>query len=136
MVAESGVRGASVAALHLTDALLSALRIAEKAPELGLTPSGEVAQALDQLHALIDGALSALCEQLEAGHLPSLTEAQAREIEINAAEAQIRRRLFASQSSAEELSLRLWSSELCSAYESVGNQVYRAVSAVAADDDP
>ena len=136
MVAESGVRGASVAALHMKDALLSEMRIAEKAPELGLTPSGEVAQALDQLHALIDGALSALCEQLEAGHLPSLTEAQAREIEINAAEAQIRRRLFASQSSAEELSLRLWSSELCSAYESVGNQVYRAVSAVAADDDP
>ena len=135
VAAESGIRGASVAALHLTDALLSALRIAEKAPELGLTPSGEVAQALEQLHGLIDGALLALCEQLQAGHLPSLTEAQAREIEINAAEAEIRRHLFASQSSGEELALRLWSSELCSAYESVGNQVYRAASAVAADED-
>jgi Na+/phosphate symporter len=135
LAAQSGTRGASVAALHLAEALLSALRIAEKAPELGLTPSGETAQALEQLHALIDGALHALCEQLQAGQLPSLMEAQAREIEINAAEAEIRRRLFASQSSGEELSLRLWSSELCSAYESVGNQVYRAASAVAADDD-
>jgi len=135
MLTQSGIRGASVAALHLTDALLSALRIAEKAPELGLTPSGEVAQGLEQLHALIDGALSALCEQLQAGRAPSLPDAQAREIEINAAEAEIRRRLFASQSSGEELSLRLWSSELCAAYESVGNQVYRAVSAVAADDE-
>jgi hypothetical protein len=135
VAAQSGIRGASVAALHLTDALLSALRIAEKAPELGLTPSGEVAQALEQLHRLIDGALCALCEQLQAGHLPILSEAQAREIEINAAEAEIRRRLFASQSSGDELALRLWSSELCSAYESVGNQVYRAVSAVADDED-
>jgi Na+/phosphate symporter len=131
----SGLQAASVAALHLADTLLSTLRIAEKAPELGLTPSGEAAQALEHLHGLLDSALATLCAQLEAGDFPSLAEAQAREIEINAAEAESRRRLFASQSSGDELALRIWSSELCSAYESIGNQVYRAVSAFAAEED-
>lgn len=131
----SGLQAASVAALHLADSLLATLRIAEKAPELGLTPSGEAAQALEHLHKLLDGALATLCRQLEAGDYPSLAEAQAREIEINAAEAESRRRLFASQSTGDELAVRIWSSELCSAYESLGNQVYRAVSAFAADDD-
>lgn len=133
--ASGGLQAAGAAALHLADTLLSTLGIAEKAPELGLVPSGEAAQALEQLHGLLDGALNTLCSQLDAGHFPSLEEAQAREIEINAAEAESRRRLFASQSSGDELALRLWSSELCSAYESIGNQVYRAVSAVAAEED-
>jgi Na+/phosphate symporter len=133
--ANSGLQAASVAALHLADTLLSTLRIAEKAPELGLKPSGEAAQALEHLHNLLDGALATLCKQLESGDFLSLSEAQAREIEINAAEAESRRRLFASQSSGDELALRIWSSELCSAYESIGNQVYRAVSAFAAEDD-
>ena len=131
----SGLQAASVAALHLADTLLATLRIAEKAPELGLTPSGEAARALEHLHSLLDSALVTLCSQLEAGSFPSLAEAQAREIEINAAEAESRRRLFASQSSGDELAVRLWSSELCSAYESIGNQVYRAVSAFAAEED-
>jgi hypothetical protein len=131
----SGLQAASVAALHLADTLLSTLRIAEKAPELGLRPSGEAALALEHLHNLLDGALGTLCKQLEAGEFPSLAEAQAREIEINAAEAESRRRLFASQSTGDELAVRIWSSELCSAYESLGNQVYRAVSAFAADED-
>lgn len=131
----SGMQAASVAALHLADTLISTLRIAEKAPELGLTPSGEAARALEHLHTLLDSALVTLCSQLEAGSFPSLAEAQAREIEINAAEAESRRRLFANQSSGDELALRLWSSELCSAYESIGNQVYRAVSAFAAEED-
>lgn len=131
----SGLQAASVAALHLADTLLSTLRIAEKAPELGLTPSGEAAQALEHLHSLLDSALATLCKQLEVGDFPSLAEAQAREIEINAAEAESRRRLFASQSSGDELAVRIWSSELCSAYESIGNQVYRAVSAFAAEED-
>jgi hypothetical protein len=131
----SGLQAASVAALHLADTLLSTLRIAEKAPELGLTPSGEAAQALENLHGLLDSALATLCKQLATGDFPSLAEAQAREIEINAAEAESRRRLFASQSSGDELAVRIWSSELCSAYESIGNQVYRAVSAFAAEED-
>ncbi|MET0384522.1 MAG: Na/Pi symporter [Polyangiales bacterium] len=131
----SAFRAAGVAALHLTDGLMSMLRVAEKAPELGYTPSGEVASALERLHGLLDGALTALCDELEQRHFPNLVEFQAREIEINAAEAEIRRGLFAGQTSGDELALRLWSSELCSAYESIGNQVYRAVTAVAAEDD-
>jgi Na+/phosphate symporter len=131
----SGLQASSVAALHLADTLISTLRIAEKAPELGLRPSGEAARALEHLHSLLDSALETLCRQLEAGDFPSLSEAQAREIEINAAEAESRRRLFASQSSGDELAVRIWSSELCSAYESIGNQVYRAVSAFAAEED-
>jgi Na+/phosphate symporter len=130
-------KAASVACLHLADALLSTLRIAEKAPELGLSPSGEGAHALTRLHQMVDNALCSVCEQLAEDRAPSLREVQAREIEINAAEAETRERLFAGASAGDDLALRLWSSELCSAYESVGNQVYRAASAVSAapDDD-
>jgi Na+/phosphate symporter len=131
----AAIRGAGVAALHLTDGLLTMLRVAEKAPELGFTPSGETARALERLHGLLDEALGAVCDELERRDFPNMTAAQAREIEINAAEAEIRRGLFLDRSSDDELALRLWSSELCSAYESIGNQVYRAVSAVAADED-
>lgn len=132
---ERATKAASVAALHLCDALLAALRVAEKAPELGLVASGEAAAALERLHSLLDAALADACAEFAAGRVPKLSEAQAREIEINAAEAEIRQRLFEVQSSGEELALRLWSSELCAAYETVGNQMYRAISAVAADDD-
>jgi Na+/phosphate symporter len=125
-------RAASVAGLHLADALLAILRVAEKAPELGLSPSGEGGRALEQLHELVDRALSAVSEQLAKSRTPSLTEAQAREIEINAFEAATRRVLFEDQSAREDLALRLWSSELCSAYETIGNQVYRLANAVGA----
>jgi hypothetical protein len=130
-------RAASVACLHLADALLSALRVAEKAPELGLSASGEGALALERLHDIIDKALVAISEQLAAERAPSLIDAQAREIEINAVEAETRRRLFESEAAREDLALRLWSSELCAAYETVGNQVYRVASALGAgaDDD-
>jgi hypothetical protein len=130
-------KAASVACLHLADALLSTLRVAEKAPELGLSPAGDGALALERLHDMIDKALAAVSEPLSENRPPSLTEAQAREIEINAVEAETRRRLFEDQGAREDLALRLWSSELCSAYETVGNQVYRVANAVSAsaDDD-
>ena len=130
-------RAASVAGLHLADALLATLRVAEKAPELGLSASGEGGRALEQLHRLVDEALLVVSDQLAQERTPSLTEAQAREIEINAFEAETRRHLFEGPSTREDLALRLWSSELCSAYETVGNQVYRLANAVGAraDDD-
>jgi Na+/phosphate symporter len=130
-------KAASVACLHLADALLSTLRVAEKAPELGFSPSGEGARALERLHEMLDKALTSVCEQLAHERTLSITDAQAREIEINAVEAETRRHLFADASAGEDLALRLWSSELCAAYETVGNQVYRAASAVSArpDDD-
>jgi hypothetical protein len=130
-------KAASVACLHLADALLSTLRVAEKAPELGFSPSGEGARALERLHDMLDKALTSVCDQLAHDRTLSLIDAQAREIEINAVEAETRRRLFADASTGEDLALRLWSSELCAAYETVGNQVYRAASAVSAhaDDD-
>ena len=125
-------RAASVACLHLADALLTALRVAEKAPELGLSASGDGAQALERLHDIIDQALVAIREQLAKERAPSLVDAQAREIEINAVEAETRRRLFESEAARDDLALRLWSSELCAAYETVGNQVYRVASALGA----
>jgi Na+/phosphate symporter len=133
----SPLRAASVAGLHLTDALLATLRVAEKAPELGLSPSGEGGHALEQLHRLVDEALLAVNDQLATDRAASLTDAQAREIEINAFEAETRRHLFEGHGAREDLALRLWSSELCSAYETVGNQVYRLANAVGmhADED-
>jgi Na+/phosphate symporter len=130
-------RAASVACLHLVDALLASLRVAEKAPELGLTITPDTARALDHLHEVVERALVDVSEPLASHQLPSLTQAQAHEIEINALEAETRRHMFAERTGRDELALRLWSSELCSAYENVGNQVYRVANALGAhaDDD-
>jgi hypothetical protein len=88
-----------------------------------LIASGEAAAAFERLHGLLDAPLADACAELAAGRVPELSEAHAREIEINAAEAESRQRWFEVQSSGEELALRLWSSELCAAYETVGNQM-------------
>ena len=132
---EAPPTAANVAGLHLADALLACLRVSEKAPELGLSPSAEGARALEQLHGLVERALSEVHQALAENQIPSLTQAQAREIEINAFEAATRRQLFEEHGQREDLALRLWSSELCSAYENVGNQVYRLANAVGAQSD-
>lgn len=129
------LRSAAIACLHLRDAISATLRIAEKAPEHGLSPSGDGARALERFHGIVDDALCALIDSLSAEVAPSLTSAQAREIELNALETEIRRKLFDDPASQDDLPTRLWSSELCAAYEAVGNQLYRVTNALGANAD-
>lgn len=129
------LRTAAIACIHLTDAISATLRIAEKAPEHGLLPTGEGERALERIHGIVDDALGMLIDSLAAQVAPSLTSAQAREIELNALETETRHKLFDEGQSSEDLRTRLWSSELCAAYEAVGNQLYRITSALGARDD-
>ncbi|HKP63151.1 MAG TPA: Na/Pi symporter [Polyangiales bacterium] len=129
------LRAAAIACIHLTDAISTTLRIAEKAPEHGMLPSGDGERALERVHGIVDEALAMLIDSLAAHVAPSLMHAQAREIELNALETETRHKLFDVPQSAEDLPTRLWSSELCAAYEAVGNQLYRITSALGARDD-
>jgi Na+/phosphate symporter len=129
------LRAAAIACIHLTDAISATLRIAEKAPEHGLLPTGDGERALERVHAIVDDALGMLIDSLSAQVAPSLTRAQATEIELNALETETRHKLFDRAVSADDLRTRLWSSELCAAYEAVGNQLYRITSALSARDD-
>jgi Na+/phosphate symporter len=129
------LRAAAIACFHLTDAISATLRIAEKAPEQGLLPTGDGERALERIHAIVDDALGMLIDSLAAQVAPSLTRAQAREIELNALETETRHKLFDNGQSSEDLRTRMWSSELCAAYEAVGNQLYRITSALGARDD-
>ncbi|HKU44692.1 MAG TPA: Na/Pi symporter [Polyangiales bacterium] len=129
------LRAAAIACIHLTDAISATLRIAEKAPEHGLLPTGEGERALERVHAIVDEALAMLIESLAAHVAPSLTHAQAREIELNALETETRYKLFDEPQPDEDLPTRLWSSELCAAYEAVGNQLYRITNALGARDE-
>jgi len=129
------LRAAAIASIHLTDAISATLRIAEKAPEQGLLPSGDGERALERIHGLVDEALAALIDSLSAQVAPSLVRAQAREIELNALETETRRKLFDEPNNHDDLPVRLWSSELCAAYEAVGNQLYRVTNALGAQAD-
>jgi Na+/phosphate symporter len=129
------LRAAAIACIHLTDAISATLRIAEKAPEHGLLPTGDGERALERVHAIVDDALGMLIDSLLAQVAPSLMRAQATEIELNALETETRHKLFDRAVSSDDLRTRMWSSELCAAYEAVGNQLYRITSALSARDD-
>jgi hypothetical protein len=131
----SQLRAAAIACIHLTDAISATLRIAEKAPEHGLLPTGDGERALERVHAIVDDALGMLIDSLAAQVAPSLTRAQATEIELNALETETRHKLFDRAGSPDDLRTRLWSTELCAAYEAVGNQLYRITSALGARED-
>ncbi|HEX2675553.1 MAG TPA: hypothetical protein VHM19_02915, partial [Polyangiales bacterium] len=125
------LRAATGACVQLQAAIENALRIAEKASEHGYALGTTSASAHEHLHAIADAALGAIIESVSRGVAPSLEEAQAREIELNAVENETRRKLFeVADPNPDELPALLWSSELCAAYELVGNQLYRVASAL------
>jgi hypothetical protein len=130
------LRAASVVCLQLRHAIENALRIAERAPEHGFSITGTAAAAHERMHAIADATLASLTEHLSQGSAPSLEDAQAREIELNAIESETRRALWrGAQPNAEELPALLWSSELIGSYEAIGNQIYRLANALRAGDD-
>ncbi len=131
------LRQAALAMVALQGASEDLLRHAEKATEqkMGLEPAGEAwqlaardAETLNTLHGhLVDG-LDALAASLRTGSAPDLDDARAREIRLNAMESESRQALLSAADSRERpegIALRLNSSELVNAYETVGNHLYR-----------
>jgi Na+/phosphate symporter len=143
----SRLRQAALATVQLQRALEELLRHAERSTEqhLALSPAGQAwklppqdAATLKALHQLLTEGLTTLAEELRQGLTPDLDTARAREIRLNAAESQSRQGLLVDAQKGEPsgmIALRLNSSELVNAYETVGNHLYRLNEALVAEVD-
>jgi hypothetical protein len=141
------LRQAALATVQLQRALEELLRHAERGTEqnLALSPAGQAwtlppqdERTLTALHQLLTEGLATLEQELRQGLTPDLDAARAREIRLNAAESQSRQGLLVDAQKGEPsgmIALRLNSSELVNAYETVGNHLYRLNEALVAEVD-
>ena len=112
---------------------------------MALSPAGERWHLPPQdqatiaaVHGLLIEGIDALIAELADGVTPDLDAARAREIRLNATESESRHGLLVDADRGEPsgmIALRLNSSELVNAYESVGNHLYRLNEALAAELD-
>jgi phosphate:Na+ symporter len=122
-----------VAAIHLTSALGELVRVAERGVERGIVLDAEQQKMLAGVHELVAQGLSAVGDALLQGAV-ELEPARAREIRLNAREAEARR-VLAAGDGAPAGAVQLGA--LLDAYEGVGNRVWRALEAAALEvDDP
>jgi Na+/Pi-cotransporter len=143
----SKLRQASLATVQLQRSLEELLRHAERSTDqhLALSPAGQSWKrppkddaTLRALHSLLSEGLDALIGELKAGVTPDLEAARAREIHLNATESESRQGLLIDAERGEAsgmIALRLNSSELVNAYETVGNHLYRLNEALASEVD-
>jgi hypothetical protein len=141
------LRQATLAVIQLQRALEELLHHAERSAEqtLALSPAGEGwqlppqdAATIKTLHAMLTEGIDELVNELRTGGTPDLDAARAREIRLNAAESESRQGLLVDADRGESsslIALRLNSSELVNAYETVGNHLYRLNEALGADID-
>jgi hypothetical protein len=141
------LRQAALSTVQLQRALEELLHNAERNTEqnLALLPAGETwslpardRATLEALHALLVEGLDELARQLQAGVTPDLDGARAREIRLNATESESRHGLLVDADKGEPsgmIALRLNSSDLVNAYETVGNHLYRLNEALAGEID-
>jgi hypothetical protein len=113
--------------LHLATATDGALSVAERALERDFVTEPEGARHLSRVHVLLMEGIEALLAHAEGRKALELEQVQAREIRLNALEAEAR----ALTASGEALAERLWQSELTSACEAIGNHLYRLANALA-----
>jgi len=91
-------------------------------------------EVIVRMHGLLSQGLDALLASLDGRAAIDVEEARAREIEMNAQEARGRQALLvADHRGADTLARELGVLELVDAFESAGNQVYRAAEAFADD---
>jgi phosphate:Na+ symporter len=132
----ANVGAASMSAQHLLGAVHGAVRVAEQALERDDRLLEGDEQTLESMHARIEQGLDAILVALQ-NHTPLSAEAaQAREISLNASEADARRQLLGNRPHEQDSArYRLWLSELFVAYEAIGNHLYRLHMALASDVD-
>jgi Na+/phosphate symporter len=141
------LRQAALATVQLQRALEELLQHGERSTEqnLALLPADKAWKmppkdeaTLKALHALLAEGIEELAEHIKNGTTPDLDDARAREIRLNATESESRQGLLVDADKGEPsgmLALRLNSSELINAYETVGNHLYRLNEALAAEVD-
>jgi hypothetical protein len=126
-------RAPLVAAAHLPRALAELVRVAERGIEGGLVLDEPAHATLAAAHEIVGVSLTSVADAL-AGGAVDLEAARAREIRLNAREADVRRVLAASTGAAASAR---WLGELLDAYEAVGNRVWRVLEAAAHElEDP
>ena len=144
--AEMGrMRQAALATLQLQRAIEDLLRHGERTTEraMALSPAGQEwrlatgdAKTVRALHALLLEGLDDLQAQLTGTAPPDVDSARAREIRLNAMEAETRQALLAQADRGEEpreMALRLNTTDLINAFENVGNHLYRLHEALASE---
>jgi hypothetical protein len=141
------LRQGALSTVQLQRALEELLHHAERNTEqhLALLPADKAWRlppqdqaTLEVLHRLLLEGIDELAEQLAQDITPDLDGARAREIRLNATESESRQGLLVDADRGEPsgmIALRLNSSELVNAYETVGNHLYRLNEALAAEVD-
>ncbi len=141
------LRRATLAALQLQRALEDLLRHAERRTERAVMalPTGSVWQlgpdethTLKSIHALLLEGLDTAAAQIQSGAVTDIDAPRGREILLNAIEAETRQGLVADArgtDSTSTVALKLASTDLVNAYESVGNHLYRLYEALADEVD-
>lgn len=124
-----------ITTLQLQLTLDDLLRLAERGVEENLLLADNEKAALSSLHELVVESLDSLIVALERGSAPNLEDARAREIELNAREAEARHALFvpSGEERSSTLRVRLGITDLLHAYENVGNPLYRVCDSLAAE---
>jgi phosphate:Na+ symporter len=139
------LRQVALATLQLQRAVEDLLNHAERGIERSMAlsaagnrwqPSASEEAKLRSLHGLLLEGMDALDAQLRNGMHSDLDAARAREIRLNAMEAESRQALLAQSGPGEDsrlISLRLNATDLINAYENVGNHLYRLHEAASAE---
>jgi Na+/phosphate symporter len=131
------LRRTAITTLQFQLTLEDLLRAAERGVEEDLILTNQDKTAVSELHQLVAEGLDTLIAALEQGTAPELEEARAREIKLNACEAEARQSVLlpsdTEKSAAFRLRLRI--ADLLHAYENVGNPLYRLCEALADEVD-
>jgi len=137
------LRQAALTTLQLQRAVEDLWYHAERSTEraMALSPAGETwqmaaadAATLKSLHGLVLEGIDGLEAQFRNGAVSDLDAARAREIRLNAMEAETRQGLLADRGESQRgIALRLNNTDLVNAYENVGNHLYRLYESLAAE---
>ena len=105
-----------------------------RAAERGLKIEGESGRCIENIHAHLLAGLDDAIALIDGSGSTDLEELRAREIRINATEADLRARLRRESADKPFSSEMLDLAELANGYESVGNQIYRLSLGLLPDD--
>ncbi len=136
------IRRAVITLLQLQLTLEDLLRLVERNVEVNLILLPDDVVAVEGLHRLVVDGIDALDAGLETGGTIDLEQARAREIQLNAREAEAREALVRSaaaegrgrpRDTTNPLSTRVGLTDLLHAYENIGNPLYRVCQTLVTD---
>jgi Na+/phosphate symporter len=124
----------ALATLQLQRALEELLHVAELAVERDVSLGPDDLTGLRAMHELCSEGMTALVVAVQRGEPPDLEGVRAREIRLNAFEAEGRRRVREPKV-RDSVGLRLGAIELLDGYEGVGNHIFRVSETLDSDAD-